>query len=151
MTQDHEIVWIFESLHIGSHQLFSNVILNSANFFHVLMSVGRFPLFLLGAVVLLGFTLRAPITLIFAERRMTFTAIAVTTISCLFFFYLVGFYPERLAFNVVPPLILGAAVVALGIVEGTRPQSASAVVTCILWVIAISRIVLEIAKSGPYD
>jgi hypothetical protein len=143
-------VWIFESAHLGYRQLFSTSVSNVAHFFQMLLAVGRFPVTLLGAVVLLGFVSRAPIVLIFTQRRVVFMAITVTTISCLLFFYLVGFYQERLAFNVVPPLILSAAIVALGIVDTTRLQSVWGVITAVAWTIAITKIAFEITKSGPY-
>ena len=82
-------------------------------------------------------------------KQPAFTAIALTTISCLVFFYFVGFYQQRLAFNVVLPLIVGAAIVALDIGD-KAPQSPHVKVAFVVWAIAIARIVFECAKSGPY-
>lgn len=147
----HQFVWVLEAVHLGWRQFSLSLTSKLIEFLIVLWPVSRFPVLLLGAVAIIGLASRAPLHQIVGERSSTFAAIAVTTGACLLFFYLMGFYQERLGLNVQVPLLLAATVLAIGIAERGEARLPLPIAGMAAWALAVVRLVYEVAKSGPWD
>jgi hypothetical protein len=147
----HQFVWVWESARLGWSQLLLASTSNLIKFFEVLLPVSYFPVLLLVGIALSGVALRVPIGLVIRERSTTFTAIALSTLVCLIYFYLLGTYRERLAINVVLPLLVAAAVLALGIVEKVARPFPAVMVVLSVWILTLARFAYEIGKAGPWS
>ena len=89
--------------------------------------------------------LRAAIT----ARALTLTAALITLILSVGFFALMGFYRQRLEFNVVVPVLVIASVILIGVIE--RMASGPAAVTLLVVMgAAIAYITAAVVRVGPY-
>ena len=147
----HQFIWIWESARLGWSELLWQSEQHCQQFIAALLPVLYFPLLLLFGTVLFGVALRVPVRLIYRERSSTFIAIAFTTFVCLIYFYLLGTYRERLALNIVLPLILASAILAVGIVERVARPFPAALVQTSVWCLVLVRFVYQIGKAGPWS
>jgi hypothetical protein len=144
-----EFVWIRDSAHLGLGELSSKLIANMHLFVSVMLPVVPFAVLLFVVVVVTGLMVRAPLQAIFAERFPAFIAIALTTIACFIFFYLTGFYQERLGQNLAIPILLSAAILGFEIVRRTQLSFATAAAS--VWVLVFARLGYEVVKAGPWS
>lgn len=147
----HQFIWIWESYHLGWSQLFKASTSNLVQFLAVLLPVLYFPVLLLVGIVVVGRSLRVPIGLVLRERSTTFVAIAISISVCLVYFYFLGTYRERLALNIVLPLLLAAAILAIGILERVPRPLAALMVQLSIWILIVARFTYEISKAGPWS
>ena len=120
-------------------------------FLAVLLPVSYFPVLLLVGTVVVGRSLRVPIGLVLRERSTTFVAIAISTSVCLVYFYFLGTYRERLALNIVLPLLLVSAIFAISILERVPRPLAALMVQLSIWILIVARFAYEISKAGPWS
>ena len=147
----HQFVWVWESARLGWSQLLLVSTSNSVQFLKVLLPVSYFPILLLLGIALFGVALRVPIGLVLRERSTTFLAIALSSLVCFIYFYLLGFYRERLAINIVLPLLLAAAILAIAILEKVAKPFPAVMVLMLAWILTFIRFVYEIGKAGPWS
>jgi 4-amino-4-deoxy-L-arabinose transferase-like glycosyltransferase len=105
----------------------------------------------------LGLVVIAPLAGVFSarfkesikERRLILIAAAITFVICLGCFGLLGFYRNRLAFNVVVPVIVAASVILTSEIE--RMTRKAAVVTLLLLIVAAATCVMAaLFRIGAY-
>jgi hypothetical protein len=149
LIEYHEFVWIIESARQGSAQLVASLTANLYTFLKALLPVVPFPILLFAGVFDLGLLVRAPVLLILSERSDAFIAIVVTILGCFVFFYFTGFYQERLAQNVVIPILLGAAILAVDIVKKLYTPFVTSALS--IWALVLIRLAQEIVKPGPWS
>jgi hypothetical protein len=150
LTLYHQFIWVWESAHLGWAQLLVASTSNLVQFLAVLLPVSYFPVLLLVGIVVVGIALRVPIGLVLHERSTTFIAIAVSTFVCLVYFYFLGTYRERLALNIVLPLLVAAAIFAIGVLKRAERTLAVVIVQSV-WILTFARFVYEIGKAGPWS
>jgi hypothetical protein len=81
-------------------------------------------------VLLAGLASPSQLRAVIQARSRILLACVITSVLCLGFFALVGFYRTRLAFNVVVPVLVAASVIATGLLE--RQPRGLAVTTVLL-------------------
>jgi len=127
----------------------SKLIANMHLFVSVMLPVVPFAVLLFVVVFVTGVLVRAPLRAILSERFPAFIAIALTTIACFCFFYLTGFYQERLGQNLAIPILLSAAILGFEIVRRTHLSFAMAAAS--VWVLVFARLGYEVVKAGPWS
>jgi hypothetical protein len=118
-------------------------------FFMNLQAVGWPGLVLLGVALAVGVTSSTRLRATLWERSHTLTAGVITLTMCLGFFLLMGFYRNRLEFNIVVPVIVMMSVIISGFLE--RMPSEQAIATVLLVVVAAGGCVTSaLVRLGPY-
>jgi hypothetical protein len=83
------------------------------------------------------------------QRRLILIAAAITLVMCLGFFGLLGFYRNRLAFNVVVPVIVAASVILTSQIERMTKKHAM-VMLLLLSVAAALCVMAALFRMGSY-
>jgi hypothetical protein len=112
---------------------------------------GLWPVLILLAVVLaVGLASPSRLAATLRERARTLAAAAITLILCAGFFALVGFYRNRLAFNVVVPVVVVAGVILDGLLE-RMPRRPAAATLALVAVVAAGDVASALARvTWPY-
>lgn len=145
-----QFVWILDSWRMGgieSVQQQAGLFLGE---FVTHLWPGLWPaLVLLTIAVLAGSVSARRLRAAIAARALTVTAALITLILCLGFFALMGFYRQRLEFNVVVPVFVIASVILIGLIERIAPKPA-AVTVLVVMAAALAYITAAVDRVGPY-
>lgn len=145
-----QFVWVLDSWRtggIGAVQQQARLFLGE---FATHLWPGLWPALVLLAMALLAGRvsprrLRAAIT----ARSLTLTAAIITLVLCLGFFALMGFYRQRLEFNVVVSVFVMASVILIGVIERMASRLA-AVTLLVVMAGAMAYITAAVVRVGPY-
>ena len=141
-----QVVWIGQALHQGVSVLLGSLISN------VLTIVGRdtpYFLFLLLYSTSISVATGWPQDLRRTLRQAVGVDMLVVALSFVAFFSLVGLTEERVAFSVVPPMVLAAAV-AQGRSLAEVPRSNLVIPRIAALVLASLFFAYELLKTGPF-
>jgi hypothetical protein len=120
-----------------------------AEFFMHLWTVVWPALPLLAIVLLVGYKSLPRLREIIRERSQSLIAALITMVMCFGFFGLMGFYRDRLEFNVMVPIIVMAGIILSGLLE--RMPRRQVVVTLFLVVaVTLGYVVTALVRVGPY-
>ena len=120
-----------------------------AEFFMHLWTVVWPALPLLAIVLLLGYKSLPRLRETIRERSHSLLASLITMVVCFTFFGLMGFYRDRLEFNVVVPVIVIAGIILSGLLE-RMPRRQVIVTLLLVAAVALGYIVTALVHVGPY-
>ena len=107
-------------------------------------------LVVLGVVLAVGLASPARLREVVCARRSILIACLITSALCLVFFAALGFYRNRLAFNVVIPILVGASVIATGLLE-RQPRGLAITMLLLLAIGATGYIASALSRvTWPY-
>jgi hypothetical protein len=120
-----------------------------AEFFMHLWTVVWPALLLLAIVLLVGYKSLPRLRETIKERSHSLIASLITMVVCFAFFGLMGFYRDRLEFNVVVPIIVIAGIILSGLLE-RMPRRQVVVTLFLVAAVALGYIVTALVRVGPY-
>ena len=144
-----QFVWIVDTLRVGWGAFVSAWYSNSRTFLRVAWQVLPFPLGLLAGAIGWAWLAGVPLRGIVREQRTTVVAVGLTLAASLLFFDLQGFYAARLAWNLVPPLFILAALIERQIERNASPGWRTATVLAAICT-ALGMFAHEVVKAGPW-
>jgi hypothetical protein len=153
ITQYHQFVWMVDALRAGGpielvHRLASFVRIYA----DATLRVAITPILLLLASVLIGFFswIGKRDGFISTDWNSVLIAAGITAVVTLLFFGLLGFYADRLAWNIVPTLLVVGA--AFGSESSSRVTLPWRRWGEVLWIaVGIAWLLYEVVKPGPYS
>jgi hypothetical protein len=116
----------------------------------MLLTVVFFPIQLLRIIAYAALISRTRSRLT-SRDKMVFEAVGLTTITCLAFFYLMGYYGARLELEVVVPLFLIASILAFHLTQTSHSRPLVSITTSLVWILVAARLAYEVIKPGPWD
>jgi len=113
-----QFVWMADVWHRGGASRLGLVLMNfTARYARALARGLLVPAFAAGGLILLRLAAWERTVIVARARAVTLVACAVSLVLNLVFFWLLGFYEPRLTVAVTPPLLVGVATLAAGVVE----------------------------------
>lgn len=153
-----QFVWIYDYWRAGGATALENRLvcgqrLQTQSFlgeFFMHLWNGMWPaLVLLAIALIVGVMSPARLKETLRARSAILGAAAITLVMCLGFFALMGFYRDRLEFNVVVPAFVIASVIVTGLLERV-PRKQTIVTIVLLVVAAAGYIIAALVRVGSY-
>ena len=141
-------VWIADSFQAGN--LKPRFIASMSIFLSHCRAVTAAPLALLAGVLVLTRILGAPLRITLHDAAPTLVAAAITAAVGFVFLALLGLYLDRLAWNLVPPILVASAAVATEAVRHMTPAKARAF-ALVLVASSAAWLGYEVQKTGPWS
>ena len=128
-----QFVWMLDSWREGGFAaLMSQARVFFFEFFVHLANVIWPALMLLAIVVVVRIVAPDRLRQTIKERSLVLAAAGITLVICAVFYSLMGFYRNRLEFNVVMPLIVIASVLLTGVIEGLPRKQTTLTMTLVV-------------------